>query len=57
MIKPMTNPEAWDYAIGMTKTDGLKPSNELMVLIAKEKQEEISKDDILVELNKLYRMK
>lgn len=53
----MSNSEAWDYAIDMVKVDDLEPTEELKELIAKEKNGDITKDDILDELNKRYRMK
>lgn len=34
----MTNADAWDYAIGMIKVDGLEPTEELKEYIEKEKR-------------------
>lgn len=34
----MTNAEAWDYAIGMIRVDGLEPTEDLKKYIEKEKQ-------------------
>jgi leucyl-tRNA synthetase len=33
----MTNAEAWDYAIGMIRVDGLEPTEDLKKYIEKEK--------------------
>ena len=38
----MTNTEAWDYAIGMIKVDGLEPTKEFKEYIEKEKCGEIT---------------
>ena len=51
----MTNTEAWDYAIGMVKMAGLEPTREFMQFIEKEKQNEISMDDIKQFLDKKYK--
>ena len=34
----MTNTQAWDYAIGMIKVDGLEPTKEVKEYIEKEKK-------------------
>lgn len=34
----MTNSQAWDYAIGMIKVDGLEPTEEFKEYIEKEKK-------------------
>ena len=34
----MTNADAWDYAIGIIKVDGLEPTEELKEYIEKEKR-------------------
>ena len=38
----MTNTQAWDYAIGMIKVDGLEPTKEFKEYIEKEKKGEIT---------------
>ena len=43
----MTNAEAWDYAIGMIKVDGLEPTAAFKEYIEKEKRGEITMDDAL----------
>ncbi len=53
----MDNEKAWDYALGMIKVDGLKPSKEYLKLIEKEKKGEITTDDIRKVLDKKYRLK
>ena len=37
----MTNSQAWDYAIGMIKVDGLEPTEEFKKYIEKEKKERL----------------
>ncbi len=38
----MTNEQAWNYAIGMIKVDGLEPSEDFKKYIEKEKRGEIT---------------
>lgn len=53
----MTNAQAWDYAIGMIKVDGLEPTPEFMKYIEKEKSGEITMEDAKIFLDKKYKMK
>ena len=53
----MTNTEAWDYAIGMIKVDGLEPTKEVKEYIEKEKKGEITMEDAKRFLDKKYKMK
>ena len=53
----MTNTEAWDYAIGMLKVDGLEPTEAFKEYIEKEKRGEITMDDAKRFLDKKYKMK
>ena len=53
----MTNAEAWDYAIGMIKVDGLEPTAAFKDYIEKEKRGEITMDDAKRFLDKKYKMK
>ena len=46
----MTNTQAWDYAVGMIKVDGLEPTPEFREYIEKEK-------DIKQYLDKKYKVK
>lgn len=48
----MTKSEAWDYAIGMLKVDGLTPTKDFQEYIEKEKRDEITVDDIKKFLDK-----
>ena len=41
----MTNTQAWDYAVGMIKVDGLEPTKEFKEYIEKEKRGEVTMDD------------
>ena len=52
----MTKSEAWDYAIGMLKVDGLTPTKDFQEYIEKEKRDEITVDAIKKFLDKKYKM-
>lgn len=52
----MTKSEAWDYAIGMLKVDGLTPTKDFQEYIEKEKRGEITVDDIKKFLDKKYKV-
>ncbi len=52
----MTNEEAWSYAIGIVQVDGIKPSDDFLELVEKEKRGELTSDDIRRILNKRYKM-
>lgn len=53
----MTNSEAWNYAIGMIKVDGLEPTEDFKKYIEKEKNGEITMQDAKRFLDKKYKMK
>ena len=53
----MTNTEAWDYAIGMIKVDGLEPTDDFKNYIEKEKKGEVTMEDAKRFLDKKYKMK
>lgn len=53
----MTNTEAWDYAIGMIKVDGLEPTPEFQQYIEKEKKGELTMDDLKIFLDNKYKVK
>lgn len=53
----MTNSQAWDYAIGMIKVDGLEPTEDFKKYIEKEKRGEATMDDAKRFLDKKYKMK
>lgn len=53
----MTNSQAWDYAIGMIKVDGLEPTEEFKKYIEKEKRGEVTMEDAKLFLDKKYKMK
>lgn len=53
----MTNAQAWDYAIGMIKVDGLEPTEDFKKYIEKEKKGEITMDDAKRFLDKKYKIK
>ncbi len=37
----MTNEEAWNYAIGIVQVDGIRPSDDFLELVEKEKRGEM----------------
>jgi hypothetical protein len=53
----MNKKQAWDYALGMIKVDGLKPSAGFLELVDKEICGEITVEDIEKFLNRKYKMK
>ena len=53
----MTNSQAWDYAVGMIKVDGLEPTPEFKEYIEKEKRGEVTMADIKKYLDKKYKVK
>ena len=53
----MTNAEAWNYAIGIIKVDGLEPTEDFKEYIEKEKRGEITPEDARKYLDKKYKMK
>lgn len=56
-IPVMTNSQAWDYAIGMIKVDGLEPTEDFKKYIEKEKRGEVTMEDAKLFLDKKYKMK
>ncbi len=46
--------DAWDYALGMIKIDGLEPTEEFLELVEKEKRGEVTDEDIKNYLDKKY---
>ena len=53
----MTNTQAWNYAVGMIKVDGLEPTAEFKEYIEKEKRGEVTMEDIKQYLDKKYKVK
>lgn len=53
----MDNCKAWDYAIGIVQVDGIKPSDEFLELVEKEKRGEITSEDIRKALYQKYKVK
>ena len=56
-VMNVNNEKAWDYAIGVVQVDGIKPSDEFMELVEKEKRGEITGEDIRRVLVKKYKVK
>ena len=52
----MTSAQAWDYAIGMIKVDGLEPTEYFKKYIEKEKKGEITTEDAKRFLDQKYKM-
>lgn len=52
----MTSSQAWDYAIGMIKVDGLEPTEDFKKYIEKEKKGEITTEDAKRFLDQKYKM-
>ena len=55
--KTMTDTQAWNYAVGMIKVDGLEPTPEFKEYIEKEKKGEITMADVKQYLDKRYKVK
>ena len=53
----MSKEQAWNYALGIIKVDGLEPSKEFLELVEKEKRGEITREDIKRILDKKNKMK
>ena len=53
----MEKERAWDYAIGIVQVDGIKPSDDFLKLVEKEKRGELTSDDIRKVLVKKYTIK
>lgn len=53
----MTNSQAWDYAIGMIKVDGLEPTEDFKKYIEMEKRGEVTMEDAKRFLDKKYKVK
>jgi hypothetical protein len=55
--KKLANEKAWDYAIGIVQVEGIKPSDDFLELVEKEKRGELTNDDIRRILVKKYTVK
>jgi hypothetical protein len=53
----MEKQEAWDYALGIIKVDGLEPSPEFLAMAEKEKRGELTLEDIRRTLDAKYTLK
>ncbi len=51
----MDNDKAWDFAIGIVQLDGLKPSDEFLELVEREKRGEITGEEIRKILYEKYK--
>jgi hypothetical protein len=55
--RKMAKDEAWDYALGMIKVDGLEPTSDFLELVEREKRGEVTREDIKQILDTKYRIK
>ncbi len=53
----MDKQQAWDYALGIIKVDGLEPSQEFLAMAEKEKRGELTLEDIKRTLDAKYTLK
>jgi hypothetical protein len=53
----MNKERAWNYAFGLIKVDGLKPTDDFVEMANKEIRGELTLADIEKSLNAKYRMK
>ena len=53
-MKNTDSGKAWDYAIGIVQVEGIKPSQDFLELVEKEKRGELTNDDIRKVLVKKY---
>lgn len=53
----MSNSEAWNFAIGLIKVDGLEPSEDFKKYIELEKQGLATTEDLKQYLDKKYKVK
>lgn len=53
----MSSKQAWDYAIGLIKVDGLEPTEDFKKYIQKEIAGEATMEDLKQYLDKKYKMK
>ena len=51
------NYDAWDYALGMIKVDGLTPPPDFLALVERERRGEITTADIKKYLDSKYKVK
>lgn len=56
-VKGMSKSQAWDYALGMIRVDGLEPTQEFLDLVEKEKDGKMTREDIRKVLDEKYRIK
>ena len=49
--------DAWEYAIGMIRVDGLEPSADFLDMVEREKRGELTRDDMKKLLDTKYHMK
>ena len=55
--RKMSKEDAWEYAIGMIRVDGLEPSADFLDMVEREKRGELKREDIKKVLDTKYQMK
>ena len=55
--RKMNKEDAWDYALGMIRVDGLEPTPDFLEMVEREKRGEMTRDDIKKVLDTKYQMK
>ena len=53
----MSKSDAWDYAIGMIRVDGLEPTPDFLEMVEREKRGEMTREEIKKILDTKYQMK
>ena len=56
-VLSMTKKDAWNYAIGLIKVDGLEPIDDFKKLVEKEIKGEVTTEDLKKYLDKKYTVK
>jgi hypothetical protein len=55
--RKMNKDEAWNYALGMIRVDGLEPTSDFLELVELEKRGEMTRENIKRVLDTKYRVK
>jgi hypothetical protein len=54
--RKMSKEDAWNYAIGMIRVDGLEPSADFLDMVEREKRGELTREDMKKVLDIKYRI-
>ena len=55
--RKMSKEDAWDYALGMIRVDGLEPTPDFLEMVEREKRGEMTREDIKKVLDTKYQIK